>query len=361
MIDPNELDLLRANPHFLGVSYIRFLPKALGARPIANLRRKNPKSLPVSKNKIGFNHLSINQTLQNVFQVLIFEKNRNPNLFASGASSQNDIHRQLKEYKRCIIPKILNKNGKLFFCKVDIKSCFDSIRHDVCQVLLDNIIKELEYVVQKYSIAYINMGKLKKEYRKSANVSDDFKDFIDFAAEISTNLRNALIVDQVVHSFEDREELMSILHQHISNHIVKIGRLHYRQIVGIPQGSILSSLLCGLVYGDMERRELSHLSTREDSMLIRYVDDFIFVSTEPEVTKEFAIIMHRGFPDYGCEVSREKSLVNFEIEIDGKQLHRIDESEGGGRFPWVGLLIDTNTLDVFADYSRLLDTRTCCL
>lgn len=34
---------------------------------------------------------------------------------------------------------------------------------------------------------------------------------------------------------------------------LKIGHKYYRQTVGIPQGSVLSSILCSFFYGDMEK------------------------------------------------------------------------------------------------------------
>lgn len=38
--------------------------------------------------------------------------------------------------------------------------------------------------------------------------------------------------------------------------ITQIGNEYYRQVIGIPQGSILSSLLCSFFYGDLERNHL---------------------------------------------------------------------------------------------------------
>jgi hypothetical protein len=70
---------------------------------------------------------------------------------------------------------------------------------------------------------------------------------------------------------------MQLLREHITTNLVKVtfpflllpflppsltlhsqvgGRL-FRQKDGIPQGSILSSLLCSLFYGDMERKKLA--------------------------------------------------------------------------------------------------------
>lgn len=34
----------------------------------------------------------------------------------------------------------------------------------------------------------------------------------------------------------------------------QIGNEYYRQVVGIPQGSVLSAILCSFFYGDLERK-----------------------------------------------------------------------------------------------------------
>lgn len=46
-----------------------------------------------------------------------------------------------------------------------------------------------------------------------------------------------------------------MLEEHITENIVKIGHEYYRQIVGIPQGSVLSAILCSFFYGDLERKK----------------------------------------------------------------------------------------------------------
>lgn len=123
-------------------------------------------------------------------------------------------------------------------------------------------------------------------------------------------------------SVESREHLLSLVKEHIANHIVKIGKNTYRQIVGIPQGSILSTLLCYFFYCDLEKREWANLIT-DESCLIRYVDDFLFITTDLDVAKEFCTVMHRGFPENGCEVNKTKTLVNFDFQIDGVKIEQI--------------------------------------
>ena len=45
---------------------------------------------------------------------------------------------------------------------------------------------------------------------------------------------------------------------------------YYRQVVGIPQGSVLSSLLCSYCYGDLETRKLGEFSSSNDTQNVSY-------------------------------------------------------------------------------------------
>lgn len=62
---------------------------------------------------------------------------------------------------------------------------------------------------------------------------------------------------QVVYLSANRKEVLRLLREHITTNLVKIGPQLFRQKDGIPQGSVLSSLLCSLFYGDMEQHKLS--------------------------------------------------------------------------------------------------------
>ena len=62
---------------------------------------------------------------------------------------------------------------------------------------------------------------------------------------------------------------MSLLREHITTNLVKIGPRLFRQKDGIPQGSVLSSLLCSLFYGDMEANKLTF--TKDDESVSSYV------------------------------------------------------------------------------------------
>ena len=71
---------------------------------------------------------------------------------------------------------------------------------------------------------------------------------------LDVQTRSAILRKQVVYPYARTREIVALLEEHITENIVKIGNEYYRQVVGIPQGSVLSAILCSFFYGDLERR-----------------------------------------------------------------------------------------------------------
>ncbi|KAL1705382.1 hypothetical protein EV121DRAFT_203726, partial [Schizophyllum commune] len=66
-----------------------------------------------------------------------------------------------------------------------------------------------------------------------------------------------------------------------------------------------------------------------------------------------------GHPDYGCFISREKTLTDF--DYDEQVMNVIPSGQRGGdrdadflfsEFPWCGYLIDMKNLTISVDYTR---------
>ena len=108
---------------------------------------------------------------------------------------------------------------------------------------------------------------------------DDRAHFLQLATELAGLLRHSIFVDQVCcrsyfhpgtwtdrlssqvhHVTESRSEILALLHEHITANIVKIDNQYYRQCVGIPQGSAISTLLCSFFYGSLEMEKLQFMS-----------------------------------------------------------------------------------------------------
>ena len=57
-----------------------------------------------------------------------------------------------------------------------------------------------------------------------------------------------------MYPYARKQEIIALLEEHITENLVKLGHEYYRQVVGIPQGSVLSAILCSFFYGDLERK-----------------------------------------------------------------------------------------------------------
>ena len=80
----------------------------------------------------------------------------------------------------------------------------------------------------------------------------------------------------------------------IASVLLQIGQDDYRQIVGIPQGSVLSSLLCSFFYGDLEKNTLRSVMDSESGILLRLIDDYLYITTEETDARYFLEVMGKG-------------------------------------------------------------------
>ncbi|KAJ3394931.1 hypothetical protein HDU92_006396 [Lobulomyces angularis] len=327
-------------------SNIRFLPKEKGFRPIINLGRKvvdNRENYRKSKK-------SVNKLLENTFQILSYEKNNNEFLMGASCLGLTDIYKKFQEFKakRNSLQKF---DEKFYFVKIDVKQAFDSINQNLLLKIVYDIIKEEEYVIQRYAMLYKNGERVHRNFMKKALPTIEQKPFSIMAKQLAQKLKNAILIDQIFYKYEKSGNIKEILSSHIERNLVKIGQKLYHQCTGIPQGSILSSLLCSLYYGNMESAEKISLSfNKEKDLFIRLVDDFLLITADLEKAKAFLTHLSKGIDRYGCIINSEKSLVNFDIKINNKFVPRIHDNEF---FPWCGLLIGTKNLNICNDYFKV--------
>lgn len=181
-----------------------------------------------------------------------------------------------------------------------------------------------------------------------------------------------------------KEDIIYLLKEHITGNVVKLGNEFYHQRVGIPQGSVLSALLCSYYYGHMERNVVlpflekankimwekyhssggtsasgdnhkTEISAPEcENLLLRFIDDFLFISASKMQASMFFTRMERGVRAYNCSMNKEKYGLNF--AMDNQQVdqpYRLHIGKDNISFlRWSGLLINCSTLEVQADYSR---------
>ncbi|PFH53166.1 hypothetical protein AMATHDRAFT_39050 [Amanita thiersii Skay4041] len=344
------------NQRQLGFSNARLLPKETGFRIVANLSGKKPV-LQLKGNSgvhnfmapqnIKTSTLSVNQILQVAFRILTYQKEQDPHLLGASIFRPDDVYSKLKAFKAGLPRDSGGHLPKLYFVKLDVQACFDTITQVELLKIIERILSDDKYMIQRYGRAEISHDRVKRMFVKRAIKEDEYPHFVKYAVELAQTLWGVILADEVAYQYTSREEILQLLRDHITENIVKIGENYFRQIVGIPQGSILSTLLCSFFYGDMET-QFETYTTDPHSVLFRLVDDYLYITTSLSRAKGFLHMMNQGHPKYGCYISREKTLTNF--DYDDQILNVTDP--GQRCFPWCGFLLDMEELTISADYSR---------
>jgi telomerase reverse transcriptase len=279
-------------------------------------------------------------------------------MFGSALFSVDDIFTRLQNFRTSLSSKgpLISP---LYFAKVDVKSCFDTIPQKRLLSLAKRILSANEYHITRYSRAKLLGGHNQetpgfgakpswKYLTKATAESSGFNLDAEIHSESVAGRTRTAYVGGVVKRSEYRQVILDLLHEHVQSNVVKLGNRFYRQKEGIPQGSILSSLLCSYFYGELETSALSFVKN-ESSLLMRLIDDFLIITTDHHVAETFMRIMHAGLPEFGVQVKADKSRVNFDIDIDGSAIDRLPAETD---FPYCGNAINTITLDLSKDMQR---------
>lgn len=346
----------------LGFSHIRLLPKAKGMRPIVNLRRR-VNMFRDGKSTLG---RSINSVIQPIFSVLNYIKKLKPKSIGSALLSIGDMYTKMKGFRHQFTGK--DQPARFFFAKCDVQACFDTLPQRFSVIIAKQLMEEDEYHVcrhaeirvvngQKDDASPYSQARCARRYVSRAQAIADFQPFSQFLKEnIANGKRNTIFVDSVGHSSYWKDTLLKLLEEHVQQNMLKVGKKFYRQKAGIPQGSVLSNLLCNFVYASFETDHLSFLRS-DQSILLRLVDDFLLITTNEKHAKRFLGIMHAGVKEYGVQVNPSKSVVNFETFINGCQIPMEKNA-----FPYCGNLINPKTLEITKDRQRRKQTgNAVCL
>ncbi|KAH9844449.1 Telomerase ribonucleoprotein complex - RNA binding domain [Teratosphaeria destructans] len=343
----------------LGVSQVRLLPKEQGMRPIINLRRR------VQRMQRGGMALgrSINSILTPAFSILNYERTVRPELLGSAMFSVDDIFPRLQMFRsRLQIDQ--RGDAPLYFAKVDVQACFDTIPQQRLMALARTVLSANNYRTFRYARAKLLGGHSQdtsgfgaKPSWKFVTKATSHAHPLDFEDEIRQDTAHGRTRTAFVHGaatrIEKRKAIIDLLEEHIESNIIKVGRRFYRQRRGIPQGSIVSSLLCSYMYAELERQVLGFLDNQH-TVLLRLIDDFLVITTDIGIAQQFMRVMHAGVPDFGVHVKAEKSRSNFDLTINGRAMTRLPSISD---FPYCGIAINTATLELSKDQERRRKTN----
>lgn len=263
--------------------------------------------------------------------------------------SVGDIYKRIDKFKQ----RLGHRDMPLYFAKLDVQAAFDTIPQAAVIALMRSIPSQGKYdmvrhvEIQPNESGILAKSKAMKRWHTTARAGGDKSTFLQLIARGAIpSKKNAVYVDSVFRKSHSTSDLLALMGSHIQENLVKIGKKYYRQKSGIPQGSVISSMLCNYFYADLEKKELQFLQV-DDCLLLRLIDDFLLITTDKAKASEFVGVMLRGMPEYGVSVSPGKTLVNFEMSMNGVPVPKIQED--CRTFPYCGIQIDCHTLDITKD------------
>ena len=321
-------------PQGMAAAPLRLLPKPTGFRPIVNLNRRiSDHSTVIVSN--------IDCKLRDAFDVLNYF--RLPRFMGSSVLGLNEVHDRLHHFKS-------SNQGPFYLVKADISNCFDSIPHDKLLQILSQIVDKTNFIINTFDVWIKDdvSGKTSRKVYRQASPASRPPAWEELRSSLLERFPHALITDRVISKHVSYDRLMCSLRDHLLQHYIRIDNINYRQTLGIPQGSILSSLLCALFYGHLDSMCLGTFDI-PGTLILRYTDDFLLITDDKHVALDFITYILKGFPEYGVKFKLEKALTNF-----SHSHHHLPVSES--LFPWIGLLLDP-CLNVHSDYNRIHGTR----
>lgn len=344
----------------LGFGSLRLLPKSAGLRPILNLRQRALKESVYRGKKRSYLAASVNSSLTPIYNMLTYERKRAPETMGSSLQFVGDIHHRVKKFKENLMQQLstpgqrFSRLPQLYFVKLDIQACFDNIPQDQLIHLVEELVSEQAYNITKHVEVSIppkdTQARPSRKFLGRAAPVSEHTHLPDLVASGEQGHKsNTVFIDAINHKQHTKNELLGLLCEHVVNNTVKMGKKYFRQRSGIAQGSVLSSLLCNFFYAKVEKEVLGFLNPAE-TLLMRLVDDFILITTDPEQAKRFLDTMIRGQPAYNVVVNPAKSMTNFSATVDDVHLPRL---EGSHLFPYCGIMIDTRTLELNRDTDRV--------
>ena len=305
---------------------LRFVPKKNGSRPIMSTQFREGGRNQINSARLLLSTIS--------------------GEYAEGmdAKSTHSLHRKWAQFVK------RGFKDPVYFVHADIEDAFGSIRHD-------KMVDILRY----------QRGKLPRELqvRKFTTVSPDGRRSKSFPViphfhktdpdEWVQRLKPGTVVFDVgVRSAEvlDTHSLIEFAMRSVREvNVVHDNKTHYRLSRGIPQGSPLSSALCHIYYGQMVREHLSTFLNHPDDLLIRVVDDFLYLTTCGERARDFHKRIHQGFIPYNAYVNIDKSATNLDLSKE----HSAGQAPPVRKPIWssfCGLQFNTRTLEIRGDYCK---------
>lgn len=140
--------------------------------------------------------------------------------------------------------------------------------------------------------------------------------------------------------------IWEVLRRRVRCNAVELGGRRWAMTRGIVQGDRMSVALCDLLLADLQAVRLNDaVGGRSAGRLYRFVDDYVFVSSDQSAARRFLDVMRAGFRDYGLQLNQSKTMTN------------LDSDGGDGLVRFLGFRLNTATGEVTKDETAYRNRR----
>ncbi|KAG6487749.1 hypothetical protein ZIOFF_056350 [Zingiber officinale] len=383
-----------------GFSKARFVPKSKCLRTLANLKSsskvkhsRHPKFLlnaikqtAATQQKNRFCHEteiqynSVNSVLKDALSILREVMAENPEKLGCSVFNYNDVYRKICHFLTEVKLRS-QKTLQIYVVVVDVLKAFDSIDQEKLLSILENIIGSNEYVMRKHAKICYQKKSLRVLY-KNIPYGSSCTSVVDPSAQISSY--SNILVDQKVGIsqgsvlspllcscyYGDMENKVLLPYLEMNNQCLVA--TSSKQTSNDTDGELATNSLSYHVHKDIldlgdsnlfdsnEHRATKANGLAFDSkdlksgenLLIRFIDDFLFLSTSKDQAQKFFNRMRRGFHAYNCSLNKKKLGTNLDMMQSDHLIKKIYVGEDGIPFvTWSGLLLNCHTLEIQADYT----------
>jgi len=195
---------------------------------------------------------------------------------------------------------------------LDVEQCFDNIEHNKLKECVDELLESNEYRVDSYSCMFINkhIRRARSVTKRDVTWEEHENNIRDIFDRVPHTAPETLLVDRAEFIVLNKDSILEKVNQHISRHFVRFASEKYRLIKGIPQGSILSSLLCTLYFDKFETEYVDDILFKEPtcpSFCIRLLDDYLVISSDKSRVSEFQKLMTEKKHRFSISVNQTKT------------------------------------------------------
>lgn len=225
--------------------------------------------------------------------------------------SARDLHLKWKMYA-------LNWKSRgrppLFFVKADIENCFHSIDHKTALDLLNHAFEKSEAEARLVCFTTIKLGSGATMVRQWLQLfAGDIvrKSFLQGAPMHHYHNGRAKLLVPKICILPNLKALKLLLEDYLLHFHVCLGRTTFRIVRGVVQGGALSSHIADIYLESVLKKHLVPFGKSSDEILLRSMDDFLFITPSKEEATAFLKKFVSGFPDFGMVGNLSKIETNL--------------------------------------------------